>query len=201
MAFYPAKAPVPAEKRTSRLFLRPLRATDAELDYDAVMSSTEQLRRWSQRTWPADDFTLGENLADLERHEREHVERVAFTFTVMNPQATRCLGCVYITPPRRETARLFVAAAYPADVGFWVRAAEVSNDLDRHLLATLRDWFADDWPFDRVVYTICRQETRQAALLSEAGLERSAEFVLEDGRSCLAFSEPGAGHRPSAPGE
>ena len=45
MEFYPGSAPVPAEYRTSRLFLRPLRTTDVELDYDAVMSSDEMLRR------------------------------------------------------------------------------------------------------------------------------------------------------------
>ena len=63
MEFYPANAPVPQEKRTSRLWLRPLRATDVELDYDAVMSSAAMLRRWRQSKWPADNFTLAENLA------------------------------------------------------------------------------------------------------------------------------------------
>ena len=48
MDFYPANAAVPEEKRTDRLLMRPLRATDVELDYDAVMSSAEQLRRWSR---------------------------------------------------------------------------------------------------------------------------------------------------------
>jgi RimJ/RimL family protein N-acetyltransferase len=104
MDFYPAGAPVPNEKRADGLLLRPLRATDVELDYDAVMSSAAQLRRWSQTAWPADDFTLAENLADLERHEREHLERTAFTFTVLNPGGTRCLGCVYLAPVRPEAA-------------------------------------------------------------------------------------------------
>lgn len=62
MEFYPGSAPVPAEKRTSRLFLRPLRTTDVELDYDAVISSAELLRRWSHSNWPAHDFTLSKNL-------------------------------------------------------------------------------------------------------------------------------------------
>src|SRR5436189_5938859 len=106
MEFYPANAPVPEEKRTNRLLLRPLRATVVELDYDAVMSSAEQLRRWSQSDWPADDFTLAQNLDDLQRHEREHRERVAFTFTVLNPHGTRCLCCVYITPLRHQAAQL-----------------------------------------------------------------------------------------------
>src|SRR5438067_1060481 len=79
MEFYPASTPAPEEKRTNRLLLRPLQATDVELDYDAVMSSAEQVRRRSQSDWPADDFTLAQNLDDLQRHEREHRERVAFT--------------------------------------------------------------------------------------------------------------------------
>ena len=45
MEFYPGSTPVPQAMRTSRLFLRPLRTTDVELDYDAVMSSAEMLRR------------------------------------------------------------------------------------------------------------------------------------------------------------
>lgn len=83
MEFYPASVPVPQENRTSRLRLRPLRATDVELDYKAVMSSAEMLHRWSQSDWPTDDFTLAQNLADLQRHKREHIERKAFTFTVL----------------------------------------------------------------------------------------------------------------------
>jgi hypothetical protein len=188
MAFYPPDARVPEEKRTDRLLLRPLRATDAELDYDALMSSAEQLRRWSQSGWPADDFTLAENLADLQRHEREHGERVAFTFTVLNPQGDRCLGCVYITPLWPQIAELCAGAAYPADVGFWARTSELAGELDKHLLATLREWFASEWAFDCIVWAIGRQDARQADVLREAGLQQRTAFALANGRQCWAFS-------------
>src|SRR5436190_10655528 len=112
MEFYPASAPVPEEKRTDRLLLRPLRATDVELDYDAVMSSAEQLRRWSHSGWPADDFTLEQNRDDLEQHEREHRQREAFTFTVLSLEGGRCLGCVYIKSPRPEIDWLSADAAH-----------------------------------------------------------------------------------------
>jgi RimJ/RimL family protein N-acetyltransferase len=187
MEFYPASAAVPEEMRTNRLLLRPLRATDVELDYDAVMSSAEQLRRWSQSGWPADNFTLAQNLDDLQRHEREHIERKACTFTVLNSQGTRCLGCVYIMPVRHQVAQLCAGAAYAAEVGFWVRTAELANDLDRHLLAALREWFTTAWAFDCILFTISQQEARQAAVLSEAGLERRAAFTLLDGRSAWAY--------------
>jgi len=52
MDFYPDQAAVPEKKRTERLWLRQLRATDAERDYEAVMASKEQLRGWSGGRWP-----------------------------------------------------------------------------------------------------------------------------------------------------
>ena len=44
-----------------------------ELDYQALMSSKDFLRRWSQSGWPTDDFSLEENLADLNYHYEEQV--------------------------------------------------------------------------------------------------------------------------------
>jgi RimJ/RimL family protein N-acetyltransferase len=188
MAFYPPAARVPEELRTARLFLRPLRAADAALDYDAVLASAAQLRRWSQSSWPADDFTLAENLADLQRHEREHEEQAAFTYTVLDPAGTRCLGCVYLMPLWPGAVSLCAGADYPATVGFWVRTSEIANDLDRHLLAALRDWLRAEWAFDCVVFSLSLQEARQATLLAEAGLECRLTFSLPDGSKASAWA-------------
>ncbi len=187
MEFYPPDLPVPQEKRTGRLYLRPLRATDVEPDYDAVMSSVEMLRRWSTNAWPRDDLSLEQDLADLQMHEREHLARLSFTFTVLNRPGTQCLGCVYIQPLSPEEAALGRDVPYAADVGFWVRSSELPNALDEHLLATLRDWFRAEWAFDRVLYTITQQETRQAALFAAAGLERCLAYTLPNGKVCWVF--------------
>ena len=77
---------------TDDLVLRPIVAADAELDYAAVMESREHLRKWEQTSWPADDFTVTANREDLENLERRHASREAFTYTVMNPAETECLG-------------------------------------------------------------------------------------------------------------
>jgi hypothetical protein len=96
MRFYPDDAAVPAGLRTDESHLRPLRASDAEIDYAAVMDSREMLRILSQSDWPSDTFTLEMNRKDLEEHEREHEERMAFTYTVLDPTESTCLGCVYV---------------------------------------------------------------------------------------------------------
>jgi len=170
MSFYPPPAPVPETRRTARLFLRPLAAADAERDYDAVMSSAPELRRWSQSGWPAEDFTLAENRADLERHEREHRERVAFTYTVLDPPGARCLGCVYVQPPGAELASRCEGAARPATVGSWLRTSRLATYFDHHLLYGLRSWLGSEWAFDRVLFPVVRDESRQAELLRQAGL-------------------------------
>ena len=58
MEFYPNGAAVPTEWRTKDLWLRVLRPDVTELDYAALMESRVRLRRWSDSSWPADDFTL-----------------------------------------------------------------------------------------------------------------------------------------------
>jgi hypothetical protein len=188
MGFHPADSPVPRENRTERLILRPLRVADAELDYDAVRSSAAQLRRWSDSTWPTDDFTLADNRADLVRHEREHDNRTAFTYTVLNPEEAQCLGCVYILPVWPAAEPLCAGAAFAAAVGFWVRASESASGLDRHLLVTLRTWLRADWAFDCILFTANLRDAYLAALLGETGLQQ-LPLTWPDGRRGLAFRD------------
>ena len=68
------------------------------------------LRRWSQSGWPADGFTLADNLEDLEMHYREHVERAACTYTVLTPDGAECLGAVYVKPIGPLSCLLSVSA-------------------------------------------------------------------------------------------
>ena len=192
MPFYPPEAHVPSDLRTPESLLRPLRATHVELDYDAVMSSAEMLRRWSLSDWPCEGFTLGDNLTVLQWHEREHEERIAFTFTLMTPDESECLGCVYVKP---LPPSLVVAGAqlgnYPACVSFWARQARVRDSLDARVLATLREWFATSWRFSGIVFRTSTHDPRQSWLFAEAGLllRKGVESPDHAGH-WLAYSEP-----------
>ena len=181
MSLLPPGVSAPDGTRSERLVMRPLSVVHVEIDYDAVMSSAAMLRRWSQTSWPEDDFMQAQNHADLERHEREHGEGTAFTYTVLDPGGIRCLGCVYITRLTPVEAAVAGADGCLAKVAFWVRADEIPNDLDRHLLSVLRDWLDHAWPFDTVVFTIADEESRQTSLLEDAGLD-GVPITLRDGR-------------------
>src|SRR5215217_2475489 len=168
MPFYPDDTPVPTELRTEEFLLRPVRATDVDLDYEAVMATQETLRRSSDGRWPRPGFTIAENLADLEGHEEDFHARRGFTYTVMDPTETRCLGCVYAYPPGDEVGE-GEAGDYEAVIWFWVRPDGVADDLDRRLLAALVPWLRNDFAFARVLFRTGADDERQAAILEEAG--------------------------------
>ena len=65
-------------------------------DYAAVMRDPPMLRAWSASDWPADDFTIELNRADLEWHEREQLERIALTYSIIVDGVVD--GCVYVRP-------------------------------------------------------------------------------------------------------
>ena len=177
MSFYPSDKAVPSTLRVDEFLVRPLRATDVDLDYDAVVSSRAELWLRSSGTWPREGFTREENLADLREHEQEHLNGAAFTFTVMDPTETACLGCVYINPLERMLERAGASDEERADVGeheawvtFWVRQNRLTDGLDRRLLAALVRWFQAGWTFDQVAFAAARAQERQIRLFEDMGM-------------------------------
>ncbi len=187
MTFYPDDAPVPAVLRTDEFLLRMLRASDVELDYEAVIASREILHLRSGGGWPREGFTLEENLADLRYHEEEFYARRSFTYTMMNPGETRCLGCVYIYPVDHIFRRRGVpeeeiptTADYEGEVSFWVRQDRIADDLDRRLLAALLPWLRSEFAFSRVYMRASAAERRHVQILQEVGLRISHRHPVGD---------------------
>lgn len=205
MTFYPDDAPVPVELRADDFLLRPLRAADASLDFEAVMATQEALRRDNGGRWPRPDFTLEENVADLHGHAADFGARRGFTYTVMDPTETRCLGCVYIYPPEDDgeegggasrpggLPRVSTYAHPPADadgggearageaeVRFWVREDGVGDGLDRRLLVVLLPWLREAFAFTRLCSPAWASDERRIAILGEAGLRAAAAHPAGD---------------------
>lgn len=170
MRFYPVPHPVPTELRTAVFLLRPLTPAHVQLDYDALMASKKMLRLWSGSSWPSDDFTLADNLKDLARHDDEHQNRIAFTYTILNPNETSCLGCLYINPLKIIEANNpgLVTAVSPTDalIRFWIRKDQLKNKLDYQLLQILIPWFETTWNFNRVCIHTHQANQQQHRLFS-----------------------------------
>ena len=142
--FVPTEFAVPSELSTANFTLRMLSIDDVEKDYEAVTSSAERLSRvWPESGWPA-GLTLRQNLIDLGWHEKEFQNRSSFAYTVVAPDESQVLGCVYFYPTEK--------VGYDTEVFLWVREGEVANDLDQALFEVVQHWLASDWPFENPAY-------------------------------------------------
>jgi hypothetical protein len=126
--------------------LRPIRESDVDLDYPAVMGSQARLYSifgpaWG---WPPPDMTREQDRADLARHEFEIQRHESFNFALFDRDETALLGCVYIDPPFKTGA--------DADVCWWVIDDLVDSDVEANLGAAVPAWLAAVWPFQRVRY-------------------------------------------------
>ena len=152
----PANFDVPATLEHPAFHLRMLAAQDARADYEAVMETQARLRAGSPHGWPHKGFTLAENLADLQRHEAEFQQRIAFAYTVVTPTDDRVLGCVYINPSQNpasftNTTARSSSTEKEADVYMWMRD-EVHEALTRTLFEAVDTWLDACWPFESVNY-------------------------------------------------
>ena len=132
---------VPLGVETPDFILRKLTTAVNHLDYEAVMSSKESLRRIfsADDEWPHDGMTLEENYQDLLGHEEDFAQRRGFTYTVLSPAEDSCWGCVYIYRWQGEQ--------YDAQVYYWVRNLVKPMGLEEKLGNFLHQWLAETWPF------------------------------------------------------
>jgi hypothetical protein len=145
-SFVPAKFTPPEPPKSDRFLMRMLTIHDVVKDYDAVMSSRPELwQRFGEIWgWPKADLTLEQDLIDLGWHQKEFQTNRSFAYTVLSPDQTRVVGCVYIEPPYQQ--------GFDATVLYWVRTSELASGLETELGHAVRQWIATEWPFQQVEF-------------------------------------------------
>ncbi|MBK1877563.1 YybH family protein [Pelagicoccus mobilis] len=143
-SFLPDDFVVPERLETDSFILRPLMPKDAVKDYEAFITSVDHIRggEYHQANglyWPSQQSTVERNRKDLEWHYKRHLAKEDFAFTVLTPDESVCLGCVYILPAKSNE--------YDATVKMWVRKSEYDKGFDAVLYETVKKWVADEWPF------------------------------------------------------
>lgn len=168
--------------------VRPLMPSDVALDYDAVMSSREFLFHWEQNPpYPSEDFSLEDNLQDIEKMCIGHHDGSRYTYTVMNAAETEALGCVYLIP---NDDRMYLTAevtsrdgtelsTVDATVSFWVRPSTWDDGFERILLDAVLKWLYNDWSLKRPVIITNEHLHHQIATIEALGLTRRFDYDRE----------------------
>ena len=134
----PADFEVPEGLEHERFRLRMLTVEDVVKDFDAICDRVDH--EGTQR--PPFVPTVAKNLIDLGWHQKEFELRRSFAYTVVAPDESEVLGCVYLYPSETHDAR----------VRLWVRRSAYEAGLDPVLEEAVRDWVATAWPFERVTF-------------------------------------------------
>ncbi len=176
----------PADAFTGDGFIvRPLVPSDVVLDHEAVMSSREFLFHWEQDPpYPPEDFTVEDNLKDLQQMDGEHHNGTRYTYTVMNADETQVLGCIYFAPSDDRMYRTAEVTSYDgtdlssidATVAFWVRPSTWENGFERTLLDAVLGWLQDDWSLSRPVIMTNESLDHQIATIESLGLTRRFDY-------------------------
>jgi hypothetical protein len=183
----PAGTVPPSELRTADAWLRRQRAEDAVADHEAVMASKEALRVWCDGTWPEDGFTLEENVEDLAGHIEDAATGTAYGYTIWDPTGERVLGSLYLEPTAPflddyvvDEATRAALATCDVRIELWLRA-DLPEDVEPRVLAAVRDWLADAWPFRRPGWGSRRGMHGRRAHLEALGFGEVAALVSRDG--------------------
>ena len=131
---------VPECLEHERFTLRMLSVADVAKDFAAI--NQRVLADGTPDPW--EETTFLTNLADLGWHETEFRLRRSFAYTMVRPDESEVIGCVYLYPPADDE--------HDADVRMWVTRAAWDEGLDAELERAVREWVERDWPFERPFY-------------------------------------------------
>jgi hypothetical protein len=150
MKLVPNTFEVPEKLDHPQFIIRKLCASDTYLDYMAVMSSIDIIKKTRGGDWPAPDLSFEEDLIDLAWHQREFEYKNSFAYTVMSLDEKECVGCFYLYPPghRNESSR-----EADVDVSFWVTKKQYDKGLYPILYKAIDEWLKSTWPFKKIAYT------------------------------------------------
>ena len=126
--------------------MRPIRASDVDLDMPAVLGSQQRL--WSVYGeawgWPPETMTYEQDREDLARHEAEIERHESFNYALFDAEESALLGCVYIDPPEKLGA--------DAEISWWVIDELVAGPVEAALDELVPRWISEEWPFDQPRY-------------------------------------------------
>jgi hypothetical protein len=124
--------------------LRPIRESDVDIDYPAVMGSRASL--WAKYGtawgWPPETMSHEADRRDLARHEAEIAADQTFNYAILDAGETELLGCVYIDPPEADSP-----PGADALVSWWLVDRVAGSELEAAVDELVPRWLRATWGF------------------------------------------------------
>jgi hypothetical protein len=196
MSLNPNMLEVPIRLKTADFVVHRQRTSDNGLDFDAVMSSKQILREWSDSEWPEDDFSLEQNGQDIAEHIADHEQNSDYGFSIFTPGEDRLLGSLYLnvvgqllenypTDPM-TLARLL---EFDVRVEYWLRSG-VGPELEVRFVQAVIKWLEDAWWFERPIFGSRKDMISRRSLYAELGMTEVAALISVNGLRRFHFHAP-----------
>jgi hypothetical protein len=184
------KHAVPPPPPVRSFALEPQRLEHTELDYEAVRASQGHLRRWSDSSWPEDDFSVAANREDLGMHIAEAEQGIAYGYTVFSPERDKVYGSLYLNPIsmfaenyRLDEAAEAVFAQALVEVDYWLRPElEADDAFHRGFVETVHAWLVAEWGYQRPLWGSREQLTQRRIFYRRIGMKQTLELDSKRGR-------------------
>lgn len=136
---------IPQQWQGKQTLLIPASPKWVELDFAAVIASQSKLKHLFGPTdsWPPEDLDIESDRLDLVWHEQEFHARQSFAYHLLNHDASRCLGCLYIYPTASPN--------HDAEAYLWTHldlSATEANLIESEVI----DWITLHWPFTAIAW-------------------------------------------------
>ncbi|KQX07765.1 hypothetical protein ASC59_08540 [Leifsonia sp. Root1293] len=123
--------------------LRPIRASDIDIDMPAVLGNQEML--WEMYgdawAWPPATLTVEQDVRDLQHHADEMDRHESFNYAILPTDEAELFGCIYIDPVNTgDPSRI------EAEVSWWATPG-APPWLRNHLGDLASAWIRHAWPF------------------------------------------------------
>ena len=196
MSLNPNVLQVPIRLETADFIVHRQRSSDNELDFDAVMTSKQLLREWSDSEWPEEDFSLEQNGQDIAEHIADHEQNSDYGFSIFSPDEDRLLGSLYLNAvgPLLEN--------YPTDpmtlerllefdvrIEYWLRSG-IGPDFEMRFVRAVIKWLETAWWFERPIFGTRKNMASRRRLYGELGMTEVAALLSQNGQRRFHFHAP-----------
>lgn len=170
----------PLELTTKTFCVFPTNQDYTDSDYDAVMANKELLRKWSQSTWPEDDFTREQNREDLALHIQDNQDHSAYGYMIYSLDKKTCYGSVYVNPiltiPNHyimTDQEIDFLKTHDARIDCWI--IDDSSDLEKIIVSELDKWLRQTWKI-RPLFSARKELTKRIGIYQELGFKKNFDL-------------------------
>jgi hypothetical protein len=183
----------PAEHEGEGFRIFPTDSDFHQSDYEAVMRNKENLRLWSQSSWPEEHFSLEENKSDLELHMQDNQSHSAYGYMIYSQDLKDCYGSLYInslrpipdnylmTPNEVEALDFF-----DLRVDYWI--TEEIPGMEELMTKEIYAWIQEVWKLP-ALFSSRKEMVRRQELYKKLGLNPLFDLKgRTSGMSLLLYS-------------